>query len=226
MGLRYLQQRHAGRFAVTGRSGTAGIDKKDALFGFHSRAVRVAVDDRHTGALKRMHIQTTDIVNQVNQPVSGLDGFLLLELFDPRTCIHIAPHRDHRSDRLKGGQYRRRADVAGMQNQVDLPENRQGVFRQITVGVGNDSESIAGLVGQHHRHHHAMFSGPALVLSGVTTGAQISRHPPSVSSVPACRRVLFAKRPAESRPGSLPAASSFHVETHPLGISRPTSRYG
>ena len=74
-----------------------------------------ADDDRDLGEID---IEILHGMQQMNTNLAELQAAALRKVLRPSAAIIVAPHRDDASDRTKGRQDLRPADVAGMKNEV------------------------------------------------------------------------------------------------------------
>src|SRR5690606_18624071 len=155
------ENRHARPEAEAGRARGTRIRHQDTLHALHSRPVRVTVDD---------HVEARVLGDEPERrgraelmPVDHKDAAALqLDLGGLRQtraqleAVGVAPDRGHGSDRLQFDQDVQRADVAGVQNVLDVPEAIEYLGPQPAVGVADEADLHASTAGSPLRQRGPM----------------------------------------------------------------------
>jgi hypothetical protein len=110
-------------------------------------------------------VDLAEIVKDVHSYPVDLEGFRRGKVAGPWLPIHVASHGLDRGHRAQALEDRRLPDVAGVDDQVDTAERRQGLRPQEAVGIRDHTE--ASLTGGPSHKGHKWFHQPLLFRSRV-----------------------------------------------------------
>lgn len=88
----------------------------------------------------RIDIEIRDIVHEVNVMRAGDDDISERERHAPRIAIVVAAHCECRCDFPQTLEHLRRADVAGMNDEIAAAQCRERLVAQQTMRVGYDAD--------------------------------------------------------------------------------------
>lgn len=127
----------------------------------------VAGNDRIEAGGSWFEVQFAEIVEHVKTGTGGLDDGGQRELQRPTLSIDIAADGKDGGDGFQLGENFRRANIAGMDDEMDATQGEQGLGAKKPVGIGNDTKT-------HGRGKNSVLV--AIFLGDVILGDFVSNH--------------------------------------------------
>ena len=150
-----VKPRHAhGEFESPG-PGAAGVNEHYAVARYDARLVRMAADDGSGSRSRRIAVKLVNVMDHLNFGAVDLEIENIRQLLRPAIPIVVAADSADRRDRAQGLYNLELADIAAMDDQLDVFQGRQRFGTHQDVGVGNHTDDSLGERDLFRASYHA-----------------------------------------------------------------------
>src|SRR5262245_54315386 len=134
---RYMNSGDRNRQLESTRTGTARIEKQDALAHLDRGAMRVAIHDRCITNGRRVQGKLRNVMQHVEQKFADLDIGSHWQRVRPMRPIHVSTHDERRCQLAERIDHIGSPDVTRMDNEIRSLERRDGLWPKQSVRIGD-----------------------------------------------------------------------------------------